>query len=612
MFGKKSVFKAAIAIALSLSVLLPALAASTASGESTSPQVTIPATPGATSGKEEVIYASLSPDGAMKNVYVVNVLDVTTAGAVSDYGDYTDLRNLTDVSEITPVDGGVSLAAPVGRFYYQGTLRAPSLPWDVDITYTLDGEAVTPSALAGKTGKVTINVKTAYGGAGQAFYDHYLLQVSLSLDTGICENIVSPGATTALAGSSRMITHTVLPGQNANIDIAFDAANFKMPGVEISAVPFSMASAIPEFDLSSLKSGFSELTDAVGKISDGASALYDGADAQSSGAKGASSGSETFLSGLKTLASGSDGLVGGSSEILAALKQIAAAVSGSDPTAGIAGAAMLPAVIRQLSNQLGTAATGLATAQTAFSQAYAELDAAITALPSASVSEASFAALYAASPSERAAIDALAGYYAAGRAVAAAYAQVKPAFDGTNTALTSAKDALTSVSGTLGVIATQAESVLSGSDIAQLTQGLTMLAEDYGTFHSGLVKYTNGVNGLSSGYAPLNTGVSSLAEGADGIATGLKGLRDGLDAMKTQTSAIPARIDDEIKKITDSLTGEGEEFVPESFVSSQNQSVDAVQFVIRTDKIEPPAPPPPPDAPAAKQSFWDKFLDLFR
>jgi X-X-X-Leu-X-X-Gly heptad repeat protein len=611
MSGKKSFLKSIVAVALTAAVLLPAIAAQPASQpEATSAS----ATPGVSSGKEEVVYAVLSPDGAMKNVYVVNVLDVTGAGTLRDFGDYTDIKNLTDTSAITASDGGLSVTAQTGRFYYQGTLKTPTLPWDVDVTYTLDGEKVPPAAIAGKSGAVKIAVKTSYGGVGRAFYDNYLLQLSLSLDTSICKNIVSDGATTALAGGDRMITHTVLPGQGANIVISCDAENFKMPGLEISAVPFSMASAIPEFDLGSIKDGLSELTDAIDELYAGAGELSDGASSLRDGAMSATSGSAAFKSGLDKLAGGSAGLTAGSSEILAALNQISAAVSASGTgtgAAGIGSAAMIPAILRNLAGQLTTAATSLTTLQTEFTGAYNALDAAIAQIPTATVSDASLANIYAAAPSERAAIDALSAYYTAGRGVTAAYAQAKPVFAGTATTIGGVRDAVTTVSGALTAFATQADSLLGGNDLTELTSGLTALAESYGAFHTGLLQYTAGVNGLADGYAPLQSGVSAIADGADGIASGLKEFHAGLGTLKSETDKIPARIDAEVKAITDSLTGEGEEFVPESFVSPRNENVKAVQFVIRTEKVELPAPPPPPIAPAEKVSFWSKLVALF-
>lgn len=47
--------------------------------------------------KEEVVYAMLSGNGALEGAYVVNSF---VDQDITDYGDYTDVRNLTTTDEI--------------------------------------------------------------------------------------------------------------------------------------------------------------------------------------------------------------------------------------------------------------------------------------------------------------------------------------------------------------------------------------------------------------------------------------------------------------------------------------------------------------------------------
>src|SRR5690625_4324905 len=49
------------------------------------------------STKDEVIYGKLDMLGHVNNMYVVNTFHVTGPGKIVDYGDYTDIRNLTDL-----------------------------------------------------------------------------------------------------------------------------------------------------------------------------------------------------------------------------------------------------------------------------------------------------------------------------------------------------------------------------------------------------------------------------------------------------------------------------------------------------------------------------------
>ena len=94
--------------------------------------------PGTLRSKDEVVYATLTPTGALEGVYVVNILDVSQAGTVIDYGSYSALRNLTDLSEIDQEGGKLTISAPQGKFYYQGNQPEAALPWNLSVAYLLD------------------------------------------------------------------------------------------------------------------------------------------------------------------------------------------------------------------------------------------------------------------------------------------------------------------------------------------------------------------------------------------------------------------------------------------------------------------------------------------
>ena len=99
--------------------------------------------------KEEVVYARLSAAGAVDNVYVVNVLKPNAPGTVGDYGPYTAVQNLTDASGIEQQGDAVSVDVAEDSLSYQGDLGAAALPWDVSVTYELDGKRVDATDLGG-------------------------------------------------------------------------------------------------------------------------------------------------------------------------------------------------------------------------------------------------------------------------------------------------------------------------------------------------------------------------------------------------------------------------------------------------------------------------------
>ena len=51
--------------------------------------------------KDEAIYGKLTATGSLRDMYVVNTFDVKKPGEIVDHGDYTKVRNLTSLSDIS-------------------------------------------------------------------------------------------------------------------------------------------------------------------------------------------------------------------------------------------------------------------------------------------------------------------------------------------------------------------------------------------------------------------------------------------------------------------------------------------------------------------------------
>ncbi|MBR6837511.1 MAG: hypothetical protein IKM72_16130, partial [Oscillospiraceae bacterium] len=106
--------------------------------------------------KSETVYVNASADG--------NTEDVTVSDWISNPESLQILDDVSDLKDIVNVKGseaysetGSSLTWQAGGsdIYYQGKTDR-DLPVQLSVTYTLDGNKVTPSELAGKSGHVTI------------------------------------------------------------------------------------------------------------------------------------------------------------------------------------------------------------------------------------------------------------------------------------------------------------------------------------------------------------------------------------------------------------------------------------------------------------------------
>lgn len=190
--------------------------------------------------KDEVVYALLTPSGEVTGVYVVNAFEATEAVDVTDYGDYAQVVNLSGTEALSIQEGAVALSLPEGRTFYQGDMAENKLPWEIAITYTLDGQEAQPAELSGATGHLVLTLAVTPAAGMEAHSNGATLQITLMLDGEKCLNIVSEKATTAWAGKNRTLAYVILPGASATYQISADVTDFSMAGIQMAGVRMAM------------------------------------------------------------------------------------------------------------------------------------------------------------------------------------------------------------------------------------------------------------------------------------------------------------------------------------------------------------------------------------
>ena len=574
------------------------------------PESTAPITSGAAEviRKSEVIYGLLTSDGKVKSLYAVNHFEVTKAGAITDYGDYSAVVNLTDTGAITQNGGSVTFAAKKGSFYYQGNLKSNALPWDIKITYLLNGAEITPEKLSGADGKLEIRISIRQNvTVSSVFFDNCLLQLSLPLSTDKCASISAPGAAVAEAGKNKIINFTVMPGSAAELSVSADVTDFALTGIDISAMPFSMDFDIP--DTSGMTGKFSELSDAISALNDGVGKLKDGARGLESGSTDIKNGSAGIFDGLVKLDGGSAALVTGSKQIKDALEYIVSSINNG--SADMSQLNQLPDALGQLADGLGGTIGGLNALKHGFAPALEALDGAISGIPDTVFTQEQIGNLYTNSdPSQHAMIDGLVGSYTAAMTVKDTYAAVKQAFDAVGTTIDTLGGAIGTISGSLDTIALNLSGSLSGLDMSQLTDGLGELSENYGAFHAGLGEYTNGVSELSGGYSKFHDGLKQFSGGISEFKNGISELHGGTTRLNDEASNLPGLVQSGIDNMLKRYTGQ--DFVPVSFISAKNTNVALVQFVLKCDGVEQKKEKTKSETAEKKdETFWNRLAALF-
>ncbi|MEI3604998.1 YhgE/Pip domain-containing protein [Pseudogracilibacillus sp. SE30717A] len=561
---------------------------------------------GEMSTKDEVVYATLTAHGDSANVYVVNTFDIKKAGKIIDYGSYSGVKNLTDVSELEQKGNRIEFSADKGKFYYQGNMDTESLPWDVSVAYYLDGKEIEPEELAGKDGTVQIQIKTAENKeVDLGFFENYLLQISLTLDAERFSNIKAEDGMIANAGKNKQVTFTVMPESEEKLVLEANVVDFELDGIDITGVPSTMN--IDEPDVDDMKSEMKTLTGAIADINDGVGELKNGVSELNNGVVELKDGSLQYKNGIAELNESSSDLIDGSNEIDQALETMSQALGTADDI-DLSDLGELTEGLSQLASGLRETGEGLTTLKENYAKAYDALDGAIGKIPSEQIKEADITALYQ-SGADKKVVDKLINTYAAAQEVKGTYAQVEAGFDAVNTTLETIADSLDEMAGNVDTVVTGFSSLDDMDGLQQLKEGLELLSSNYNTFHSGLVEYTKGVGQLSTSYQDLHQGIGKIAEGTGELETGVDELHDGTTKLQDSTKDLPKQMTEEIDEMIAEY--DKSDFEAESFVSPENGKVNSVQFVIKTESIKKEEPETTEAPKEQEKGFWEKFKDLF-
>ena len=255
------------------------------------------------SQKEEVVYGILKLDGSVNNLYVVNIFN---GGAITDYGKYSDIRNMTTSEKLSQNGDKITIDTNSDKLYYQGSLENNELPWDIVIKYFLDDREISGAELSGKSGKLKITMSVKQNNKiNSTFFNNYALQIALSLDNKLCSNIKTDNATIAEAGSKKQLAYTVLPGNGIDITVTADVHDFEMDAISINGIKLSLGI---EVDSDEFSGQISELADAIKGLDNGAAELLGGLNQLSGGMQKYIDGMKAFKDGLGQLSAGADQL----------------------------------------------------------------------------------------------------------------------------------------------------------------------------------------------------------------------------------------------------------------------------------------------------------------
>lgn len=341
--------------------------------------------------KEETVYVLTDANGNVNKTIVSDWLkNKDGSDKLEDKSDLKDIENVkSDADYITGEDGAITWNANGEDIYYQGTTDK-QLPVDVKVTYLLDGKEMSPSEIAGKSGKVTIKFEytnnqkkeITVNGKKTEMYVPFTMISGMILDGNKFRNVEVNSGKVISDGNRLVVVGLGFPGMNSNLalsDITSDGKTEFPETVEVTAdvedfslaLTLTMGSAdlISAVDVDSV-TAVDDLKDVVKKLVESTDALQTGSSKLNEGLKTLKNSFGTYSTGIKTYVNTVNSNIGllnekvpsfvdGTKQISDGVGQIVGAMEGDN--GAVSGANQLTQGSAELSNGLNDLANSVGT-----------------------------------------------------------------------------------------------------------------------------------------------------------------------------------------------------------------------------------------------------------
>lgn len=359
--------------------------------------------------KKETVYVIADAQGTPEKVLVSNWIQNT--GKEKKLNDKTNLKDIEvlkgDNSFTIDENNVCEWDANGGDIYYKGT-GSTELPVGLSITYELDGRTVSPTELAGKSGKLKIKIdytnrkysEETVNGKKEKIYVPFVMMTGIMLDNEKADNVTVTNGKVVNDGTHTFVVGFALPGMQdtlqlksdeltipSSVEITADVKDFELATTltlaandifsdldvdkldskakELNSKLDELVSATDELlnGTSQLYSGLSTLLDKSGELIDGANQLYSGSEQIKNGAESLKNGASAINNGAVQLDNGIGEVNTGAKSLNSGAVSLSGGAAQVDSGAGslAAGAAQLDSGIAQLRGYIAQLSGGLST-----------------------------------------------------------------------------------------------------------------------------------------------------------------------------------------------------------------------------------------------------------
>lgn len=285
--------------------------------------------------KAETVYAKANANGTVTETTVEATLKAREGATIADAADLQDITNKEgDEEYITGADHTLLWQNHGTSITYEGRSDA-SLPVSIGVTYYLDGQEISPDALAGRSGRVRIRFDYTNQTHQTVRIDgqEYTVRVpftaitALILDGTRFTNIASENGKAMDLDGQTAVLGMAMPGLADSLhlnefeplkdteipdyfEVSADVTDFALDFTATILTP----SALNDLDLSDTND-LDELSDALNSLTDATDEIADGAGDLADGIQSYYDGFHTYADGVQSVNEGAEALADGLSQL---------------------------------------------------------------------------------------------------------------------------------------------------------------------------------------------------------------------------------------------------------------------------------------------------------
>ena len=541
--------------------------------------------------KEETVYTKLNTDGSVKSTFVTNHL--INEDKLETIEDYSNLENIININSNIPYTRNAELLtwnAGGKDIFYQGSLNK-QIPVSQNITYTLDGEAISLKDLIGKKGKVEITIKyqnndkkvVNVSGTNTTLYTPFVVTTATILSNTENTNIKITNGKVINNGTKSIVVGLSSPGlyESLNMDtfkdldtvkLSFETEKFELASIYSVITPKLLDSDdLSVFDeLKGLYKSVDTLQASMNQIEDGSKNVLSGLNTVSSGASLVSENLNNVLSKLEQIKNGTADVSDGLKQILAELQKASGSLTSKETQDKV--------------NQIKTLmATNTKTIEnlTAGNQKLKE------AYETAGLKDITYVEL---AKKDLKLYD-----------VKYQYENTYSTNESLITLLTTNNGALSSTLETMDATTKKINDMLT-----TLTTALTEASNGADTLKDGTSLLTEGVNVLNTKMKELSAGTTTLKDGMTTLDSGIKTFnKEGINTLSSYTNN--AKV---VTNKVEALVELSEDY--QIFTMKKDDTVASTKFIQVLDGVKAPKEEENTQTETKKESLWEKFVNLFR